>query len=220
MGIQLSTQTALCPEADLTNIAVALTAQLRDVARAWRVDPLTVSTHSHPSWYPFTIVDDIPEAPGALAYHDIDPTGKPYGRIGAKGCIHSGISISSAISHEAVELLGDTYCATWAYSTRLNALIAQELCDPVQDGTYDIGTIEVSNYVLPAYFEDEADGPYDHLGELSQPFSIARGGYQIKMTAGRVTQVFGDRFDPILREAKAASHGRTYWREVQAAAQD
>jgi len=174
-----------------------------------------------PGGYPFYLVDEIPEAPGALAYHTVEK-GVPTGRIGVLTTLKAHESVESATSHEAVELQCDIFCASWSFSARLGCLVATEACDPVQGDTYDIdvgGTkVPVSNFVTPAYFTDDPGGSQvDYLKTLTQSFDVARGGYQVQMKAGRVHNVFGEEFPAELREGKAASHGRTYWRHVQMA---
>ncbi len=73
----------------------------------------------------------------------------------------------------------------------------------------------MSNFVTPYYFTEDALGhALDHLGTLTQTFGIAKGGYQIRMKGGAVTNEYGDGFSPKLRAAKLASHGRTFWRNV------
>jgi hypothetical protein len=97
--------------------------------------------------------------------------------------------------------------------------VATEACDPVQSQTYTIDVAgsqtEVSNFVTPHYFTDNALGnPLDHLGQLKNTFDIAHGGYQIQMKAGAVKNVFGAGVSRELKAAKEASHGRTFWRNV------
>ena len=101
---------------------------------------------------------------------------------------------------------------------------AREVCDPVQANTYRIVAkglrVPVSNFVLPAFFNPWADGPYDHLGVLTEPFSIAKGGYAILERATRTRERdaarFGVRFDGAVpawrRRQKLEGWGRTYWR--------
>jgi len=210
-------------DAAVAQIAAACNSQLQnEVALAWDVkNPLTVTAGASAGAgsYPFIFVDEIPEAPGALAYHFVQDNGVPAGKIGVKTTESAGESVSSATSHEAIELQCDIFCATWSFSNRLRCLVATEACDPVQSETYTItvhGTaVEVSNFVTPAYFTDNALGrPLDHLGSLNRTFDVAHGGYQIQMKAGRVRNQFGAGFPEALRAAKEASQGRTFWRGV------
>ncbi len=221
MSIVLVNQSTAITDADVEHIAQACDHQLRhEVATAWGIkNPLRVNVTPDPKAYPFFLVDTIPEAPGALAYHYVQDNGIPAGKIGVQTTLAAHESVSSATSHEAVELQCDIFCASWSYSSRLQCLVATEACDPVQSGTYPIdtdgGAIAVSNFVTPYYFTEDARGqPLDHLGELRETFGIAKGGYQIRMKAGTVSNVFGADFSEAVRAGKAASHGRTFWRNV------
>jgi len=224
MGIVLINQSSHISDADVKNIADACDLQLRnDVAPAWNIGkPLDVTAAAAPipSAYPFFFVDSIPEAPGALAYHFVQADGVPAGKIGVVTTLDAGETVAGATSHEAVELQCDIFCAAWSFSHRLGCLVATEACDPVQADSYTIkvrdgSAVPVSNFVTPSYFADNALGqPLDHLGNLHQTFDIARGGYQIRMKGGRVTNVYGEAFSDALRAGKELSQGRTFWRHV------
>lgn len=224
MGITFINQSSAISDAEVRRIAEACDIQLRrDVGPSWNIDkPLKVKAGktAGKGSYPFFLVDNIPEAPGALAYHYVQDNGVPAGKIGVCTTLDAGESVSSASSHETVELQCDIFCATWSYSDRHRCLVATEACDPVQNGTYRIevadGTrVEVSNFVTPYYFTENALGnKLDHLGVLKRPFDIAPGGYQIQMKAGKVDNVFGAAVSAELRAAKAASQARTFWRHV------
>jgi hypothetical protein len=69
MSIVLINQSTKITDTDVEYIAEACDFQLQnEVAEAWDIkDPLNVTTTSDPEAYPFFFVDDIPEAPGALA---------------------------------------------------------------------------------------------------------------------------------------------------------
>lgn len=220
MSIILVNQSSALDDTEVKKIARACNHQLHyEVARAWSIrNPLKVlfGAEVGAGDYPFYLVDDIPEAPGALAYHFVQDDGIPAGKIGVKTTQAAGELVSSATSHETVELQCDIYCASWSYSSRLRCLVATEACDPVQSNTYaSIGGVEVSNFVTPHYFTDDALGnPLDYLGSLTETFGIASGGYQIQMRAGQAKNVFGDEFPEAVRVGKEASQGRTFWRNV------
>src|SRR5262245_27749393 len=222
MNIALINHSTVLSDKEVHRIADACDIQLRrDVAPPWDIKhPLRVTTTRSDNEYPFFLVDAIPEERDALAYHYVQDNGIPAGKIGVKTTLDAGDSVSSAASHEAVELQCDIFCASWSYSTRLRCLVATEVCDPVQADTYSIeardGTrVEVSNFVTPAYFTDDPLGkPLDHLRRLDKTFDIARGGYQIRMKGGRVKSVYGRGFSDRVRAGKDASRGRTFWRQV------
>jgi hypothetical protein len=221
MAIAFVNQSTAVDDQAVLSMAQACHSQLQnEVAEAWQIStPLAVTTKPSTGDYIFYFVDDIPEAPGALAYHDVDAHGIPYGKIGVKTTLGAGESVSSAASHEAVELQCDIWCASWSFSNTLNCLVATEACDPVQNDTYKIqvadgSEVEVSNFVTPKYFTPQLRGPFDHLGSLARAFEIGAGGYQIQMTAGTVKNVFGSSVPPALIAGKLASRGRTFWRHV------
>lgn len=219
MGLTFINQSTAVTDTEVKAIAAACNSQLaHEVATAWDIKrPLKVKAAKTAAAdaYPFFFVDDIPEAPGALAYHYVQDDGVPAGKIGVRTTLDAGESVSVSASHEAVELQCDIFCASWSYSSRLRCLVATEACDPVQGDTYRIGSVDLSNFVTPAYFTDDALGaPLDHLGNLAETFAIAKGGYQIQMKGGRVTNVFGDEVPDAVRAGKAASQGRTFWRHV------
>lgn len=80
--------------------------------------------------------------------------------------------------------------------------------------------VPVSNFVLPAFFNRWADGPYDYLGVLKAPFSLAKGGYAIlqrttrsrERDARRFHVIFDDAVPDWQRRQKLEGWGRTYWR--------
>jgi hypothetical protein len=222
VGITLINQSSAISDSQIEYIAEACNMQLQnEVAKAWGIrSPLVVSTTHRKTSYPFFFVDTIPEAPGALAYHFVQDDGVPAGKIGVQTTLDAGESVESATSHETVELQCDIFCATWSWSSALGCLVATEACDPVQNETYtmkvsDGTTVPVSNFVTPYYFTDDPLGkPVDHLGNLSKPFDISPGGYQIRMKGGRVTDHWGKAASTALQSAKHASQGRTFWRHV------
>jgi len=222
MNIALINHSTAVTDNEVHQFAEACDIQLRrDVAPVWDIKhPIRVTTTRSDDDYPFFLVDFIPEEKDALAYHYVQDNGVPAGKIGVKTTLDAGESVSSATSHEAVELQCDIFCASWSYSTRLRCLVATEACDPVQADVYAIETsdgtrVEVSNFVTPAYFTDDPLGkPLDHLGKVEKTFDIAHGGYQIRMKSGRVDNVYGPGFSAKLRAGKEASRGRTFWRHV------
>jgi len=222
MNIALINHSTAISDEEVKHIAEACDIQLqRDVAPVWDImHPLRVKSARSHNDYPFYLVDEIPEEKDALAYHYVQDNGVPAGKIGVKVTMDAGETVSSATSHEAVELQCDIFCASWSYSTRLRCLVATEACDPVQSDVYTVEThdgtrVQVSNFVTPAYFTDDPLGkPLDHLGKVHKTFDIAKGGYQVRMKAGRVDNVYGRDFSARVRAGKEASHGRTFWRNV------
>lgn len=190
-------------------IAAGARLQARDVARAWdRVLP-SVTYYATLVKVPadrvvVAILDNADQA-GALAYHDVTPDGRPYCSVFAKTILDAGgtalrgsLSVSGATTHELWECLGDPTCLTWDDYDGSGSQVAHELCDPVQDGSYDVATtygpVAVTNFVLPAYFNPwSAAGPWDFLSTLPGPApQLAHGGYAIVQSSSGEKQIFGE----------------------------
>lgn len=155
--------------------------------------------------YPIVIVDD-PDQAGALGYHTQSPGGKVWGRVfvkpivNAKGTMLNGaMSVSAVLSHEVLEAYCDPNVSLWA-DTFGGTMVAYEVCDPVQGDTYEVTTksgikVSVSNFVLPTWFDPQADSnaKFDWLASLNKPFTMSKGGYMVTRNSktGQVKNVFG-----------------------------
>jgi hypothetical protein len=92
------------------------------------------------------------------------------------------------LSHEALELLGDpenNLVVQGPHPTaRRKVFHWFEMCDAVQDESYVLDDVHVSNFVLPLYFTsgNEHGGRNDFLGTVTKgktlrSFSVNPGGY-------------------------------------------
>ncbi len=204
----LVNESTLINDAQAATMAHAVNYQLAaHVAPSWeRVAPSMTfypKGHAPPTnCVVFHLVDETPEAPDALGYHD-EQNDRPYARIGCKAVFEGGgtaltgpLSVSSVLSHEAAEAFGDLDVNGWR-DMNDGRQTAEELCDAVQGDAYDIHidgmAVAVSNFLLPAWFDRQAKrGPFDYLGKLHGPFTMTHGGYLIVRKAGAESQVFGD----------------------------
>ena len=179
---------------DLGTIAQAITIQLnRDVAPIWGGSHVVRTSDGkdlQPGEVAFAIVNTLPDAPGAVAYHDVNGNGVPVAFEAVSMCssIMSGSdSVSVAISHECIETIGDAACNLWADDGQGNEW-ARELCDAVESEWYSISVnainVNVSDFLLPAFFDLNASGPYSFLNYAQKPFRTGPNGYQIKRTSG------------------------------------
>jgi hypothetical protein len=177
--------------ANLSILAVALQRQLREhVAPAWGLAPtdeVAAGAAEVDGACTVAILQDADQA-DALGYHDKTPNGAPYARVFLGPTLDAGLSISSVVSHEVIEARLDAACNLWADSERAGHEWAVEGCDAVQDESYDLGGYAVSDFVLPAFFDPGAKGPYDYAEKLSAPFSLTAGGYTILRVGGRAWQ--------------------------------
>ncbi len=125
----------------------------------------------------------------AEGYHDRNPGDIPFGFVFLDVCEKVGDEWTVALSHEAIELVGDP----------LNNLLVQgphpfdrrhlvfhmfELCDAVQSETYELDGVLLSNFVLPDYFtRGDAEGVRNDFlgrkkrGDVLPSFGMAEGGY-------------------------------------------
>jgi hypothetical protein len=101
--------------------------------------------------------------------------------------------VSVTACHELFEMVIDPIANLWAEAAD-GTEYAYEMSDPVEEDTFLVDGIEMSNFVYPAWFElfvHPAGTKYDHLGLLKKPFSMTKGGYVIIKQKGKVTEVFG-----------------------------
>lgn len=138
---------------------------------------------------------DKSDVPDALGYHDSNYRGIPYGFVFVDIATEIGEDWTVTLSHEALELVGDRQANQLVRGPdprdrRKNVYHWHEMCDAVQDETYEIDGIAVSNFVLPLYFtkDSEPGSRNDFLGTryrlqgkrelVSLPsFGINPGGY-------------------------------------------
>jgi hypothetical protein len=214
----------------LDAIAEALTIQIqRDFAPAWGVRPRRVTVGGRGDKLHF--FDHAHQATD-FGWHIVDSHGAPYAHVFAAVSMSHGSgwtsgpdAISVTASHEALEMLGDPAANEYVFNGQ-RRLWSREVCDPVQSNTYNIVAghlrVAVSNFVLPAFFNPWAPAPYDHLGVLTEPFSLARGGYAVveratathSRNARRVDVTFDRSVPQWQRSQKREGWGRTYWRLV------
>lgn len=157
---------------------------------------------------PLVILKD-PDVANALGYHDETPDGRFYCRAFTGPVLDHGgdvltgaLSVSVTVTHEIPEAMGDLAVDVWVDKGD-GTEWALELADAVEDGCYPIRGVDVSNYVLRPFFDQSpaAGSRFDRLGQLSHPFTLAKGGYTIARSAGAESQKFA-RVD-----GAAAGHG-------------
>lgn len=128
------------------------------------------------------------DLPGAEGYHQANARGIPFGFVFTELSKQLAEDWTVTLSHEALELIGDP---------QVNLLVAGphpdenrtvfhwfEMSDPVQDESYEIDGVKVSNFVLPLYYTPgaEAGSRNDflgraHGGKTLASFGMNPGGY-------------------------------------------
>jgi len=204
------------------NQAIAI--QLRHVASAWGQVVWQIVHDANSVGFEIALFDDDTQQ-GDLGWHDVSDEGTPYARVFLNPILdhggrwlHSSLSVSATVSHEACELIGDPAANQWAQTAR-GAMYAVELCDPVEANCYDVrlrnGTrVTVSDFVYPDWFNPFAPtgSAFDHMRVLTKPFEVAREGYAMHMSGGRVRSKYGRQY-PAWRKATKRSWGsRTFAR--------
>lgn len=155
----------------------------------------------------FVFYPKLPEAPDASAYHDISQKGVPYAHCALTTCtdLYGPNGVSVDVSHEILETLGDPGANLYA-DDRNGTLHAMEMCDAVEVQTYaktckDGTVVQVSNWLLQAWFVPGAKGPYDYMSAAKLPGAVpppgplqtapGKGGnYQIICKATSTKDVF------------------------------
>jgi len=127
------------------------------------------------------------DAKDALGYHDKNDAGIPYGVVLTELGLDECWTVT--FSHEALELLGDPQCNLLVQGpdprNRGRSVFHWfEMCDAVQDETYEIDGVKVSNFVLPQYFTlgEQVGSRNDflglsHSGKTLRSFGVNPGGY-------------------------------------------
>lgn len=194
----INSSTKLAPS-DFPFLVEAVSQQLIEFCTAWGIDPWAIGAYESAVGLPaddvfiFEYVDKL-DVDGALAYHSVDALGRPYGRM----LPPSAPLDATDLSHEILETRRDVDCDRWVKMPDGNE-IAVEVCDPVQGDSYIVQAmvlgetrpVSVSNYVLWAFFDPQATGPFDKLGNVKAPFGMSAGGYEaIIDPAGDETDVF------------------------------
>ncbi len=204
----------LTPAAISTGIVDALDAYDGPFASTWVVLPieLGLATAANDHTRSVHLVDRTPEAPDAEAYHTVDAQGRIVLRVAVE-TIREGLQpgqtllgeIWKAITHEIFEAAIDPPCRLYCQVDGKVAMLAYEICDPCQGGSFKQGSTEISNFCFPAYWNpDDHDGPYDQCAQVMTPLSCAPGGYQAWSDG---TQTFGEKV-PERKKAQAIRFSR------------
>ena len=162
------------------------------------------------------ILDNADQA-GDLGYHDETPDGKPYARAFVTPILDQGgkplrtdMSVSACVSHEVCEWFGDPYVNLWADDGGRKEY-AVELCDPVENDSYEIDHVAVSNFVTKRYFDHLAPkgSRFDYLKKLKKPYSMTPGGYLLIRHGTNVQEKDGARYPNWKKEMKRFPASRT-----------
>jgi hypothetical protein len=153
---------------------------------------LYTTTQSKPSDWQFVYFDTADQA-GALGYHDLTKDGQPVSKIFVKTTLDANEQVSVTACHELFEMVIDPIANLWAEAAD-GTEYAYEMCDAVEEDTFLVDGIAMSNFLHPSWFEPFKHPPgtkFDHLGLLKKPFTMTKGGYVITKKNGKVSEHFG-----------------------------
>jgi hypothetical protein len=133
------------------------------------------------------IWDEV-DVDGALGYHETNHRGIPFGFVFRELSERLKEPWTVTLSHEALELIGDPevnllVAGPHPTNPRKEVFHWFEMCDAVQNESYRIDEVEVSNFVLPLYFtlNDEPGARNDFLSKPGagtlKSFGVNPGGY-------------------------------------------
>jgi hypothetical protein len=168
----------------------------RDLAPAWGTwgDIDLVPADQIPDKRMVLGIFDTADQAYVLGYHDITPSGLPVGKVFVETSRANNASISVVTSHEMCEMVVNPFINRMIQDLRHPFRFwISEVCDAVEadeDG-YAIEGVQVSNFVLPSYFND-LSGPWDQVGLLTGPLPTLRpGGYLSYIEHGMWHQIYG-----------------------------
>ena len=136
---------------------------------------------------------DNADQPGALAYHDLTPDGLPQSKVFVKTTLDNHDLVSVSASHELVEMLVDPAINIMTTGPDPKVMYAYESADPVEQLSFKVDGIAMTDFVYPAYFEvfhKAGSVRFDQMKKVGKPFQILSGGYQIIFKNGKWSQIF------------------------------
>lgn len=222
MLIAVINESTMVTNAQCQTMCQAIQVQLDlHVLPAWNMKAGTIKFYADKTKVPgyawvVNMLDNSTQA-GALGYHSLDNDlidafifAAPVLQNGGAVMVYNPANpgqylVSSTLSHEVCEMVGDRYANGFSVGADNSTLYCQELCDPVEDGTYSVTVggqaIGLSNFVFPSWFNPEAknplNAPFDYMNKLTAPMTMTSGGYMITATISNEKQVtsqkkFGD----------------------------
>jgi hypothetical protein len=122
-----------------------------------------------PDTWPVKIIDSLPDAGGV----HLDNQGKPYAEA------VNGPQLSVAISHELLEMLVDPWGDRFTQAPDIDpnypdrqVFYLVEVGDPCQVFSYPIDGVQVSDFILPSFYDRNAPLPVDHFSALTGPLPL------------------------------------------------
>jgi len=163
--------------------------------RTWGINAAVYAATSDTVWsdQDFRVmVYDVPEdatQSQVMGQHLWRGHGQPEGYVFAKMCELWGTQWDEILSHEVIEMLVDPWLTR--YAKRDEDFWPVEVCDPVQGSFVTVWGYRMANFVTPPYYRDGSVGPFDAMSKLSEPFSVADGGFGQVYRNGSLVPLYG-----------------------------
>ena len=153
----------------------------KHVAPVWGTPAKLVKTRGFRKGAWALVFLDKANSPGSEAYHDLTPDGLPVSKVFVKSTLRNNDLISVSASHELLEMLVDPATNMMTTGPHPRRMYAYESADPVEDLSFPVNGILMSNFVYPAYFEvfhKRGSMQFDHMKKVKEPFQLLPNGYQ------------------------------------------
>ena len=178
---------------DLNALVSAIQTQVtRDFAPIWGTPArLDVQTAPRSGVWRLIMLDDADQA-DALGYHELTPDGFPQGKVFVKTTLQDHENPTVTASHELLEMLVDPMIDQTSERVYTKQVYAKEVCDAVEEVTYAIDGIIVSDFQTPAWFgmPSHPNQSFDFLGRCRTAWQLLPGGYMSVEGMEGWTQVF------------------------------
>lgn len=119
--------------------------------------------------------------PGAIGWHQVGRNGEPLIYLFVLTAKQAGVDFATVFSHEVLESIGDANANTIVQNCQDSngraCVMFQENCDAVENNSYQVSGVNVSDFITPNWFKAGSSGPFDKLAATTQPFQLLSGGY-------------------------------------------
>ena len=208
-AILIVNNSRLLTAADIVPTVSAINRQIEgDFAPLWNAPGTVYFGEAPEGAWRFSLQDSIDEA-NVLGYH-LDENGVVSAIIDVAACRQYGSDWRTCLGHEVLESLADPICNRVGVGSFASFIV--ECADPVEEDSYPLDGIPVTNFVLPAYFGWDGSR-FDKMGLLSGPAPALRpGGYQMRLVNGAWQSTYGDRAAARPGYMADKRSGRRAWR--------
>lgn len=204
--VALVDETGSIALADLQEVAGALNEQVQaDFAPVWHVRATVGVYQTAPANTWAIRIQQSLDEPGALGYHT-DENNQPVSYV-----MHTA-DWPQTVSHELLEMLADPWGSRIHRARVPHGLEDKwhdlglshehsyvhyllEVCDPPESVPYAVGGVDLSDFLLPAWYRSNPllAPAYSHLGQCQFPREVADGGYVSFAVGNHWWQVFNER---------------------------